>query len=350
MNPETIRIKDIAERANVSVGTVDRVLHDRGRVAPEVRQRVMQIVDELQYEPNLIARTLGTNRLYRLAALIPHAEADPYWAQSKRGIEKAEQELKRYGVRLEYFFFNQHAGSSFIEQTQRITDSKPDGILAAPLFYRESLAAFANWQDLGIPYALFNTQIPEHQPLSYIGQDSYQSGYLAGKLLHYGQTEPATFLVLHIAEDFANSPHLIRKEQGFRDYFEHKGLATSFRILHADMDEPTLDRQLDALLAAHPQTKGILVTTSKAYRIAPYLQYNPSPIRLVGYDLLTENILFLQQGIIDFLINQNPEGQGYQGITALSDFIIFKKQPAALKYLPLDIITQENLQYYLDAE
>ena len=45
-----VRIKDIADKAGVSTGTVDRVLHDRGRVAPNVKKRVLEVVDELGYE------------------------------------------------------------------------------------------------------------------------------------------------------------------------------------------------------------------------------------------------------------------------------------------------------------
>lgn len=349
MSQDNVRIIDIAQKANVSVGTVDRVLHNRGRVSEEVKQKVLEIARELRYEPNLMARTLGARRLYRLAALVPNSELDPYWQESKWGIEKAEKELKQFGLRIDFHVYDQHQVGSFLEQVKAVTDSRPDGILIAPLFYRESLTAFEQWEKLSIPFVLFNTQIPDFQPLSYIGQDSYQSGFLAAKLLQYGLRAPATFLVAHIAEDFTNSAHLIKKEQGFRDFFEQRGL-TGFKIIHADMSENALDKQLDALLSANPFIKGVFVTTSKAYVLAPHLLNNQSEIRLVGYDLLAENSRYLEQGVIDFLINQNPRGQGYWGIVCLADHLIFKRSVAPIKYLPLDIITQENLQYYIASE
>jgi LacI family transcriptional regulator len=61
----TVRIKDIAEKAKVSAGTVDRVLHNRGRVADEVKERVLRIARELNYEPNFHARALVSKRIYR---------------------------------------------------------------------------------------------------------------------------------------------------------------------------------------------------------------------------------------------------------------------------------------------
>src|SRR6187402_1631839 len=62
-----VRIKDIAFKAKVSTGTVDRVLHSRGRVSEEVKERVLKILKELNYEPNLMARMLGSKKQYVFA-------------------------------------------------------------------------------------------------------------------------------------------------------------------------------------------------------------------------------------------------------------------------------------------
>src|SRR5690348_2216629 len=101
MKKKVIRIKDIAVKAKVSTGTVDRVIHGRGRVSEDVRTRVLKIIKDLKYEPNLMARTLGANRQYYIAALIPDHQEDSYWLAPKTGIEKAEKDLKQYGVVVE---------------------------------------------------------------------------------------------------------------------------------------------------------------------------------------------------------------------------------------------------------
>lgn len=53
---QNIRIVDIAKMANVSVGTVDRILHNRGRVSEEKRIRVENVLKEIDYKPNMVAR------------------------------------------------------------------------------------------------------------------------------------------------------------------------------------------------------------------------------------------------------------------------------------------------------
>lgn len=51
-------IRDIAELAGVSKGTVDRVIHKRGHVSPGAFEKVNKLLDEINYQPNLIARNL----------------------------------------------------------------------------------------------------------------------------------------------------------------------------------------------------------------------------------------------------------------------------------------------------
>ena len=349
-----VRIKDIAQKAGVSTGTVDRALHNRGRVSEKVREKVLRIARELEYEPNMLARALVSKREYNIAAMIPDPSLDEYWEAPLKGVVKAEKDLRQYGVIVTQHIFNQFNVESFKATAEKVSESRYDGILIAPVFYRESLAYLSKWKKEGIPFNMFNTYIPDYEPIAYIGQDSYQSGVLAAKLLHYGHPGPATFIAAHIDEDVPNSSHLVKKEQGFKDYFDRQ-TENEFRIITADLkasaDKDSFSGQLDKLLDNNPETAGIFVTNSKAFTIAAFLeQHNQKHIRLVGYDLLQKNLACLEKGIINFLINQNPKKQGYFGIQLLIDHLIFKKKVGPIKYLPLDIITRENLDYYIGSD
>jgi LacI family transcriptional regulator len=352
MNTKSIRIKDIALLAGVSVGTVDRVLHSRGRVSEDALKKVVSVLEQIDYKPNLIARTLGSNKTYRIAALIPNPEQDPYWASSKSGISQAEAEWLRYGVKVEPYFFNLYNKNSFKEVAQSVSESKPDGILVAPIFYHETLPFFQELRTQDIPYVLFNTNIPEADAISFIGQNLYQSGKVGAELMHLSQEEKSGVLtVLHINEDLGNSVHLAEKEKGFREYFEKRN-DKNFEIQTLNLYDPsTIEEQLEQHLSANP-VKGIFVSTSKGTSlIASILEkYNRRNVRLVGYDMLQENIRFMKKGIIDFLINQNPKRQTFLGISHLVGHLILKKEAPQQELLPLEIISQENLESYLNSE
>jgi LacI family transcriptional regulator len=346
----SIRIKDIAKMANVSVGTVDRVLHNRGEVSSESRQKVMAILEKTGYKPNLIARTLGNHKTFRIIALLPDASQDEYWKMAYEGVMKAEQEWSQYGITIKPLFFDLYKKASFKKCFKAAINLEPDAILTAPIFHQESAAHFEICKAKKIPYAVFNNNIPSSGSLTFIGQDLYMSGIVGAELLHIDQKEPGTYAILHVYDDVHDSVHLSEKEKGFKDYFKNvktqkcKALGVDLNLSH----EPTLEKELNQLLNTD-DLKGIMVTTSKGASIVSRLleKHGKNGIRMVAYDLLEDNIAYLKKGIIDFLINQNSKRQAFTGITQLANHLVFKKEVAPSYQFPLDIITRSNLNSHL---
>jgi LacI family transcriptional regulator len=349
LNRKNITIKDIARLAGVSAGTVDRVLHSRGRVSTEALGRVNKILEEIDYKPNVIARTLGSNKTYRIAALMPNPEQDPYWAQSRAGIRQAEAEWTHYNVHVEPFLFDLYNKESLKVVAEAVHEAKPDGILIAPIFYHEALPFFELYKLSNIPFVLFNTNISEVGPLSFIGQNLYQSGRVGAELINLGQHNSGRLAVLHINEDIQNSVHLLEKERGFREYFEEKKSDFKIDTLNLGSQEgASFETQMNGLLN-DPDLKGLFVSTSKGSFIAASFlkKYNKNEVTLVGYDMLEENLQHLREGTINFLINQNPKRQAFLGINYMADHLVFKKQTPLQDLLPLEVITRENLQSYV---
>jgi len=68
-SPKRVTIKEVARLAGVSVQTVSRVINDRPDVAPETRQRVQELIDDLGYQPSALARSLIQQRSYTLGVV-----------------------------------------------------------------------------------------------------------------------------------------------------------------------------------------------------------------------------------------------------------------------------------------
>lgn len=346
---KNIRIKDIAKLAGVSVGTVDRVLHNRGKVSEYALKKVTDVMNQIDYKPNLIARTLGSNKNYRIAALIPDPTRDPYWAQSKQGITQAETEWAQYGVTVDTRPFDLYDKDSFLRLSREVANERPDGIVIAPIFYHESLPAFEQFQELGIPYVLFNTNIHEAKPLAFIGQDLYQSGRLGAQLMMFGQDTSGILAVLHIDEDVQDSVHLLEKEQGFRDYVKEKS-GSKFEVIGYSMNpqKSSFQSEVEELMAT-ASIRGVFVSTSRGTAVAAsYLEkQGKGNIRMIGYDILVDNLRYLKAGVIDFLINQNPKRQALLGVSHLVNHLMFKKSTPGTELFPLEVITQQNVESYL---
>jgi LacI family transcriptional regulator len=350
MKPKNIRIKDIASLAGVSEGTVDRVIHNRGKVSKAATDKINRVLAEIDYTPNLLARTLGTNRIFRLACVIPNPESDPYWKQSYDGIRLGEEELSQFGISvlMEFHFYDPHRKQSFQDVTLKAFHSKPDGILVAPLFYYASLPFFKVLSESKIPFIIFNTNLKEVHPLSFIGQDLFQSGRLAAELISVNHAARSCYVILHIDEDLSNSVHLIEKEKGFKHYFNND-LATEHIQVKSytlpDASHVLFEKELDSILKI-PDLKGICVSNSKVHMVAKQLELQKISIPLIGYDLLDENIRFLKRGIIRFIIHQNPKRQAKLGIRALANFLVLGKKPPEQNLFPLEIITRNNIDSY----
>ena len=79
-------MRDVAEHANVSVTTVSHVINETRPVGDELRQRVLAAMDELGYQPNLLARSLRQGKTHTIGMIIPD-NANPFFAEMARGVE-----------------------------------------------------------------------------------------------------------------------------------------------------------------------------------------------------------------------------------------------------------------------
>jgi LacI family transcriptional regulator len=345
-----IRIKDIAKLANVSVGTVDRVIHKRGEVAPDSYKKIMAILEKTGYEPNLVARSLSSSKTFKIIALIPNPTQDEYWKMAEAGVKQAEKEWAHYRVQIQVTHFNLYNKSSFIAAAKSLLRQNPDGILTAPIFHDEALTFFETCRQRSIPFVFFNNDIGSANGIGFVGQDLYQSGQVGAELLHIDQKDPGTYAILHVYDDISNSTHLKEKERGFKDFFQsltghrNKVISVDLNFTHRQ----SLEKELKAILS-DKSLRGLLVTTSKGASVVSQMleKHGKNGIRLVAYDLLQENLLYLKRGIIDFLINQSSGKQASTGISHLAAYLVFKKKPVRKFLFPLEIITRQNLQSYL---
>ncbi len=337
--------------AGVSEGTVDRVLHKRGNVSSKALEKVNNVLTKIHYKPNLLARSLRRTKNISISVLIPDPKEDPYWAEVKSGIIQAQNEWDNYGVAIDSFFY-EHDGKLSLElMANKALKSKPDGMVIAPIFYPQALQVFSQLQKKEIPYVLFNTNIPESNPLSFIGQDLFQSGKLAAQLMSIGKEsdKPEELVILHIGENVIDSLYLMEKEKGFKEYYE-KNIHHLFKItsINLEASKKSFEHKIEKLVK-NKKITGIYVTTSKSVSIVAHIlkDSSRSDIRLIGYDMLQENLKYLKSGWISFLINQNPKRQVFLGISHMVNHLLFKKIIPKTEFFPLEIITQENVESYI---
>nr|WP_281351402.1 LacI family DNA-binding transcriptional regulator [Prolixibacter denitrificans] len=337
----------MAEKAGVSIGTVDRVLHNRGEVSAATKEKILSIINDLDYRPNFLASSLASKKETSFAVLLPKAPTkESYWTRPLSGIDRAAEELAQFGVKLDLYLFDTDGSASFNEKTVDILENPPAGVLLAPWISREAKLFTSTLDALDIPYVYIDSNLKETHPVSYIGQNSFQSGYLAAKLLNYGLPEERVFLLIHIGRELDNQNHLHQREQGFFDYFKEKSIQQKVIKMEIQESEAELKQQIAAKGLAPEKIDCVYVTNSRVHIVAEYFSKLGLHPRILGYDLIPPNVKMLKKDAIDFLICQNPEEQGYNALNALFDHVLRKQPVEKEHFTSIDIITRENLDYY----
>jgi len=344
---ELVGVKEIARRANISIATVDRVLHNRGGVSPKTKDKIDTIIKELNYKPNILARRLASKNKLKFAVLIPFVSKEThYWEAPLQGIKQAEAEIETYGIEIDKYFFDQNDKESFLTESRKIIENKYHGILLAPMFVEESMDFVKKCAKVKIPCVFINSDLPDISSLCYIGPDLFHAGSLAAHLCSCLIGREDKILIVNISE-IDNHRHFLKKEQGFKEYFnKHQKLNeilrldirnTNYKAVSKELQEVFVDNKIDL----------VFVANSRVSYVAKFFEeHKIENVKLIGFEFLKENIEYLKRRTIDFLICQKPIEQGYRGIMALYQHFVHKVEVDKVYYMPIDIITKENYQFY----
>lgn len=346
-----VTIKDIARISGVSRGTVDRVINGRGNVAKDVEIKILKIADDLGYEKNLMASALAINKIYKIAIVTPNPTCDLFWELPRIGIQDALEFVKHYGIKVEYFDFNLFDKDDFCMQMSNALISKPDAILTAPTFTAESLEYLEEAEKLNIPFITINTELNHADVLCYVGQNSFNSGRLAGRLFQMRLKTADEIIAFNLGHQMSNAQHYSDKIKGLKSFFiEQKMLDNPIHCyeFEAFLDEVKVKEFWLSVQKKHPKMKAIFFTNSRANRIVKLIsEEDIHKYVIIGFDMIEPNIKLLEDNKLDFIINQNPIQQGYMGVINFVHHFILKKQIKKAQYLPLDIVLKENMDFYL---
>lgn len=344
-----IRIKDIAEIASVSIGTVDRVIHNRGEVSEMTRKRILKLLQEYNYQPDIAARSLALKRHIHLGVVMPRVVNDhTFWELPQQGVQKALDALDHDHVTIHSFYFDQLDRKGFTTMVETFPFGRVEGVLFAPVFKEESMAFLERCARENLPVVLFNSLLESPSVSSYVGQDAFQSGYVAARMIDYGLEQGSDVAIVNMSARKDHYAHIIDREKGFRAYFaaEENHLDHLITIDLNGADDHHLKEKLGEICDAY-DIGGLFVTNSRVHKVARFLSETlRGKVRLIGYDLLPENIEYLKAKRIDFLLSQKPEEQAFLGLSSLYKLVVFNRKPEVRQWLPIDIITRENLPYY----
>ena len=346
-----VTINDVAKAAGVSKGTVDRVIHNRGEVSPKSREKVLKVIEELGYKPNVYASMLASQKKRTICCVIPDYVEGDFWSLTAKGIVEAGEIAARYGINVEVVTYDQYEIESFRQACHQVLDMNPSGVVLAPIFRADTLLFAGELAGRDIPYVYIDSRIEEDgNYLAYFGMPMFRSGYLCADLLMNGQPAENVYVVRIERDRNRQSDPTGARRAGFMKYMAERYPDTQVTNVFIDpKNEGNRYARLDEAFAGDDGRKLIVMFNSRVHLVAAYLRDRGiRDSRVVGFDFLEKNVAALKDGVVQTIIAQHSDRQAASAVLALVDrFILGNDVTRRDNFTQMDILNSINCDYYM---
>ncbi|MGI1819824.1 LacI family DNA-binding transcriptional regulator [Lactobacillus johnsonii] len=265
-----VTMKDVAQRAGVSLGTVSRVINHAKGIKPTTLEKVNRAIEELHYVPDEYARGLKTQSSRTVALILPSIWY-PFFSEFGYYVEKALDE-KDYKLLLCNSDGDPQEENKYIKMVKQ---NKIDAIIAI------TYSDIDQYIDSNIPFVSLDRYFK--QKVSYVASDNYQGGRIAAQELVKRGADNLAYIGSH--SRYPNDT--MRRRKGFLDYLKENNI----EVHDVFLQEPVKDftPYVKKLLKKNSQINGIFMhNDALLLKIKPVIEklgYRvPEDIQLIGFD------------------------------------------------------------------
>ena len=347
-----VTVTDVAREAGVSIGTVDRVLHERGEVSEKTKVKVKEAIRKLGYEMNLNASLLAKKDDLMIASIQPIHDKGDYWDNICTGYRMGRKDCVKFGTQGKVWFFSQFDSEDFKKTCAEVLAANPDGVILPPFFPAEAKIFADELNRRHIPYILIDTKLDCSGYLAFFGTSMNRSGELCAHLLTERLTKEEVKKILYIRllrdKDNRSDP-TVNRRRGFYDFLNKNFPDCRIITLMIDTQDPeSANKDLEHIFEMHPDIELVAMLSSRIHLVCETLKKHRKPgSRFIGFDNLDKNIAALKDGTVDVLIASKITKLSYSAYCLLSEHLALKKEVTEREHhLHLDILTKYNLDNY----
>lgn len=324
-----ITYKKIAEIVGVSRATVDRVMHNRGRVDPEVERRVREVAEEHGFQPNHMGRALAKAKNPVKIGVLVHLTRIPFFQRTLEGLQDAKREIDGLGGRV---IILEQQTLDIDEQLAALDTLVSEGVQGIVISPAQDIKLRDRLNELieknNIPVITFNTDLEGLKRLSYVGVDNIQVGrtgaYLMNLLLG-GQGGNVL-----IISGFITHQTNYRRVDGFLS--ECGMYYPGIHVVGIEMtydDEEKAYEITEKALRENPDIEGIFMVSSGQRGCCRAIEDagRAGDVKLIVVDSLPETDEYLKKGVIQFIVDQDAYSQGLLPPRLLFNYLFNNKKP-----------------------
>jgi LacI family transcriptional regulator len=338
-------IKDIARALGVSIGTVDRALHDRPGINPMTRAKVLKMAQTLGYQPNFAARHLKLKRKMRISVHLPRQIAT-FFDAVRDGIQEA---AKPFQSSIEVHFRTYpRLGEGDLELFAETLQDSTNGIIVTPGHPADLKPWIRKAARAHIPVVCVATDAPGTERLAAISADAFTSGAMVAELLSGFAQGAASVLI--VTGDLSVVDHA-EKVNGFRTFLGKANSPLHVAGVIEAHDDPEKARELTReFIAAHADIGAVYVSTANCIPVIEALQHagRLGRIPIITTDLFPALAPLIREGKVLATVYQRPKTQGRMAFQALYQFLVQGTCPLLRYRLPPHIVLRSNLDVFLE--
>jgi len=337
-------IKDIAEALGISIGTVDRALHERPGINPSTRASVLKKAEQLGYRPNVAARSLKLNRKLRVGVYLPRQIAS-FFDPLRAGVLAAASAASGANVELVFRSFAR-LDEGDVELLVADTSQKFDGIIVAPGNPRHIVPVLRKLSRRGLVIVCVASDAPRSESLATVTVDAPTSGGIAAEIFARTLLKPG--LIATITGDLNTCDHA-EKLRGFKANLSL--FAPHLRLLPA-IESHELPReayrQARALLSRMPYPLGVYISTANSAPVLRALKESKmlGKVQVIATDLFPGLVPYIESGDILATLYQRPFRQGKTALEILLCNLVDGVRPKPITRLAPHIILRSNLALF----
>lgn len=337
-----VTISMVAERAGVSRGTVDRVLNHRPHVKTELYNRVIEAMKDLEYIPlrdhqnleNLspcdpeTEETIASGQeprqqipVRRRLGVILHNESGYFRTEILRGIEAAKEHLAEEGTEILVEQCETPMPDEAVERLENLVQKGVEGIALCLMDHPLIVDKVNRLAMQKIPVITFNSDLSNSRRLTFVGQDPYKSGRVAGELMSKCCRLGEKILICVGNTGFSGHRARLR---GFQDRIRERGLSTEDTSVVETFNDYTRTYQhVTEALEKNPDLQGIYMANHSVSGCVQALRDLgiQKKVYVISHDLTTATLRLLENEDIDFSISQNIYMQGFQPLLMLQEYL-----------------------------
>jgi LacI family transcriptional regulator len=341
-NPEkNAGVKDIARALKISLGTVDRALHDRPGVSAKTRDLVLKTAEQLGYSPNLAAQALKLNRRLSVAAVLPK-HISHFFDPLRDGIRAAAAAAVGVSLSLEFFEYPR-LGSGDIEAFRRALQMKFDGIIFLPGDVRKYEPLVKKASQDGVATMCVGSDAPNTERIGSVAVHASVSGAIAAELLSQNLTARADVAIF--TGELSTLDH-VEKLRGFAAALAVIAPHLTLRPALESHERPReAYRQALEVMQARTHPGGIYISTANSMPVLKALEELNllGKVKVVTTDLFRELVPLIEAGKVLATLYQRPFTQGKVALENLLIHLLRDRKPQPTVQLAPHVIFRTNL-------